>query len=155
MNQNYRANLVNIVDADTGEFSALTAGHNFYGGGPSVSWEGAWRIGGSPLSVFASVRGCFLVGTSRQTAVFSETIVDPDVEVAQANIATNDSRDTPSLPIVELEGGFEYPAPWADPRVLPRAVVNHTYSTPAALRPRRQPEPVRHPDVGRRQLLKR
>ncbi len=127
MHQNYRASLFNQPDAATVEFSTLSSGHNFNGGGPTVAWEGRWRVGCSHVSIFGSVRGSLLVGSSRFSAIFNETIVDP-VNGSQHNVATTDSRDDRILPIGELEAGLEYGRSLGRSRVFVRgAVVDQTY----------------------------
>jgi hypothetical protein len=127
MHQNYRGLLVNTVSDTTGEVSNLHAGHNFYGAGPTVAWQGTWRIGGTSLGIFGSARGALLVGTTRQTAAFSENITDP-VNGNQSNLALNLARDQATLPIVELEGGLEWGRSLGRTYVFVRgAAVNHTY----------------------------
>lgn len=127
MSQNYLASLQNVIDPANSEFSNLNAGHNFYGGGPTIAAQIRWQLGGSCLSFFGCVRGSFLVGTSRQTAILTEVITD-SVNGNQNNLATNNSHDHLTLPIGELEGGLEYGEIWGRTRVFARAaVVNQTY----------------------------
>lgn len=127
MRQNYLATLVNIPAAGTSEISALSAGHNFYGGGPTMSCLARFQFGHSGMAIFGSARGSFLIGSSRLNSTFTENIVDP-VNGNQANIATNDSRDSNVLPVGELEGGLEYSRAMGRTRLFFRgAAVNHTY----------------------------
>lgn len=127
MRQNYQATLSNVPTAGTSENSFLEAGHNFYGGGPTISWQGRWMLGRSGLSVFGLARGSIIVGSSRLTATFAEFIVDP-VNGNQTNLAASESRDHIVIPIGELEGGLEYSCPIGRTRLFVRgAAVNHTY----------------------------
>jgi hypothetical protein len=127
MAQNYEARLSNIVAPGTSEQASLSAGRNFYGGGPTIAMQARWQFGYSGMSVFGNVRGSLLVGSSRQTASFTESIVDPTTG-AQASFATNESSDEITVPVGELEGGFEYGRVVGRTRLFVRgAVVNHTY----------------------------
>ena len=125
--QKYFATLVNIPDDGTAENSFLEAGHNFYGGGPTMSCMGRWEFGRSGMAVFGLVRGSLLIGRSTLSATFTENIIDP-VNGDQNNQAINQSRDNLVLPIGELEGGFEYSRAVGRARLFLRgAAVNHTY----------------------------
>ena len=127
MRQNYFATLDNVPVAGTSEHSALSAGHNFYGGGPTLSLQGHWDIGRSGISIFGLARGSLIIGHSNFSAIFTEEIVDP-VNGDQSNVAQNQSRENLVLPIGELEGGFEYSRAIGRTRAFFRgAVVNHTY----------------------------
>lgn len=127
MRQNYYARLTNTPVAGTSEASFLDAGHNFYGGGPTMSWLGRWEIGRSGISIFGSARGSIMIGRSKFSATFSENIVDP-VNGDQNNVATNESRESVVVPVGELEGGFEYSRAVGRTRLFFRgAAVNHTY----------------------------
>jgi hypothetical protein len=127
MHQDYRGSLVNRINPATSEISLLHAGHNFYGGGPTLAGQATWRVGGSGLGVFASARGSYLVGSSRSQAAFSETIVDP-LGGNQNNFAISQSRTSATMPILEVEGGLEYGRLLSRSRLFIRgAVVNHTY----------------------------
>ncbi|MCI0682053.1 MAG: Lpg1974 family pore-forming outer membrane protein [Gemmataceae bacterium] len=127
MRQDYLATLVNTPAAGTSETASLSAGHNFYGGGPTMSLYGRFEFGRSGLAVFGSARGSFLVGNSKLTATLTETITDP-VNGNQASSSLSQSRDNLVLPIGELEGGVEYSRALGRTRVFVRgAAVNHTY----------------------------
>lgn len=127
MSQNYRGSLVNAIDPANTEISLLHSGHNFYGGGPTLSGQASWRIGNSGLSVVGMARGSFLVGSAKQTSVFSENITDA-VNGDQNNLAISQSREEVNLPILEIEGGLEYGRIVGRTRVIVRgAAVNHVY----------------------------
>jgi hypothetical protein len=127
MHQNYTAALRNQVAADTFEQAILTSGRNFYGGGPTLAFQCRWQIAHSGLALYGSARGSILVGRSRHSAVFSETIADP-LTGFQDNVATSSSIEDEVMPIGELEGGVEYGRPLGHTRLFVRAaVVNHTY----------------------------
>jgi hypothetical protein len=127
MNQGYHGVLVNIIDEANSEISFLESGQNFYGAGPTLSGQAAWRIGNSGLAVFGSARGSFLVGSSRQNTAFSERIVD-SFSGNQTNLAITQSRVHSTLPIIELEGGLEYARAVGRTRMFVRAAaVDHVY----------------------------
>ncbi len=127
MHQNYHAALVNVPLPGFSEISTLNANHNFEGGGPTTSWTARWQIGHSGLAIFGTARGSLLIGNSHQTAVFTETIVDP-IAGNQINQATNTANDNVVIPIGELEGGLEYSRPLGRTRLFVRgAAVNQTY----------------------------
>ncbi len=127
MRQNYFASLVNVPVAGVSENSFLDAGHNFYGGGPTLSCAARWEVGRSGIAIFGSARGSLLIGRSKLNAVFTENIVDP-VQGDQNNQANNESRENLVLPMGELEGGFEYSRALGRTRLFFRgAAVNHTY----------------------------
>jgi len=127
MHQNYHAALSNVPVAGTSEESFLDAGHNFYGGGPTLAWQGRWVFGRSGLSIYGLARGSIVIGNSRLTATFSEFIVDP-VNGNQTNQAANESKDHHVIPIGELEGGLEYSRAIGRTRLFVRgAAVNQTY----------------------------
>jgi major outer membrane protein len=127
MHQNYHAALVNIPFPGFSEISSLNANHNFEGGGPTSSLTARWQIGHSGLAVFGTARGSLLIGTSRQTAVFTENIADP-VNGNQLNQASNQANDNVVIPVGELEGGLEYSRPLGRTRLFVRgAAVNQTY----------------------------
>lgn len=127
MRQNYTATLSNVPVAGTSENSFLDAGHNFHGGGPTASLTARWEVGRSGIAIFGTARGSFLIGRSQFSAIFAENIVDP-VNGDQNNQATSESRENLTLPMGELEGGFEYSRAVGRTRVFFRgAAVNHTY----------------------------
>jgi len=127
LNQGYHGALVNVIDAANSEISFLESGQNFYGAGPTLAAQAAWRIGNSGLAVFGSARGSFLVGSSRQNTAFAEQIVD-SVSGNQTNLAITQSRVHATLPIIEIEGGLEYARDVGRTRMFVRAAaVDHVY----------------------------
>ncbi len=127
MSQNYNATLVNVPGTGASEYDALIAGHNFYGGGPTVALQCDWKVGSTGLSLYGLARGSVIVGTGRQDVFFSQVIIDP-VLGNQDNQPSNRSTFQQVIPIAELEVGVQYGLMVGRSEFFVRgAAVNQTY----------------------------
>jgi hypothetical protein len=117
MEQNYHATLANNGGgAAISEVQTLDAFRRFSGGGPTLGLQGNVPFGRSGLSLFALGRGSLLVGSTRESVVFSQIVNDPTGLVpghvpppATLEINPTGSRSSDHvMPIAELELGLEY-----------------------------------------------
>jgi hypothetical protein len=108
ISQDYAAFLTNT----TGSLTAITAGHNFNGVGPTFSSDGRLPVGGGNLALYGKLRFSLLFGESRE----DYTGVPPGAPI------TNLSRSqTQVLPVGEMEVGAEYSKAWGPARLLVQA----------------------------------
>ena len=117
--QGYHATLTNNGGgAPISESQSFDASRTFQGGGPTGGLEWNIPIRRTGLSVYANARGSLLVGNSKDTVSFSQTINDPEglipghvvpPQPAILHISPTSSRSSDGvIPTAELELGFEY-----------------------------------------------
>lgn len=122
LSQNYDATLDD--QADDLQTVAIRSGHNFRGGGPTVSLE-ARRPFCCGFALFGSARGALLIGKHKQNAFLMS--IDGD-NAADSDILFASSNENSTMPIAELEVGCEYAKEIKGARVFVQAaVVNHTW----------------------------
>lgn len=117
--QGYHATLVNNGEgapAFISETQSFDAARSFHGGGPTCGLEWDLPIGRTGFSVYANARGSLLVGNSKDSVSFAQTINDPNglipghvVPPAVLYINPTSSRSSDAvIPTAEVELGFEY-----------------------------------------------
>jgi hypothetical protein len=117
MTQGYRATLINSNGLGAILSETLDSNRDFQGGGPTVS--GQFNVRPFPFhsnfSLFAGGRGSLVVGETTQTTTGNRTLNDPTGAFNPIGIPSSTSnsfqipfRGSDTIPIVELELGFEY-----------------------------------------------
>jgi hypothetical protein len=131
MSQDYVGKLSNSLPGGLAtESQTLNFGHNFTGAGPTAAVQGTYNIGTTGLSLYGNVRGSLLVGNERQTAAFTQVIVDPTLVVGgnQTLSPQTSSRRETVMPIAEIEVGMGYAANLGRMQPFFRAsALNQTY----------------------------
>jgi Legionella pneumophila major outer membrane protein precursor/BON domain len=136
MKQEYHAALTNNPgDGVTSESQNLDFTHKFTGGGPTIDFQAAMRIGQSNFSVYANGRASLLVGRTTEVTNYSQIVSDPRGLTnggafpfsSVVNPTATNSTDT-VMPITEIELGLEYGRDWGRSHWFVRAAaVNQTY----------------------------
>lgn len=94
-----------IPDIDTDN---VFSGHSFNGAGPTLSLEGAYRLGGGPLSLYSSGRGALLFGQIKQRADVIQFNDDGTVDNHDSASSSNEAI----VPVGELEIGVAWDREW-------------------------------------------
>jgi hypothetical protein len=135
LDQGYQARLSNNGGTlPVNEVQLLDSTRNFNGGGLVGSLQGNVDICHSGFSLFSSVRGSFLVGTTQERAGYSQIVNDPTglvppgipgtLSLSPQSVRTTDH----TLTTIELELGVQYTAKLSWGEIFFRtAVVNQTY----------------------------
>jgi hypothetical protein len=112
LRQEYAATLVNPGDGITTFAQQLRAEREFSGCGPTASLFGRYRLGCSPVALYAGVRGSVVYGRMETTSRFAQVVTDPGAVAGGSRtvLAGVSSRSDHTLPVTELEFGCEYGA---------------------------------------------
>jgi hypothetical protein len=91
------------------ETQSMSSVQNFSGGGPTASWLGRMRLGGSRLAAYGCLRGSLLAGAQTNRINFVDNdynLTTGGLEFTNGSIVTNTALGV--LPIGEIDLGIEY-----------------------------------------------
>jgi hypothetical protein len=135
LDQGYQAQLVNNGGGlPATELQQLNSTRNFSGGGLVGALQGNVDICHSGFSLFSSIRGSFVVGTTQEHVGYTQYVNDPAGLVPPGipgtfTLSPQSVRNTDhTMSTIELELGLQYTAKlsWGD-IFFRTAVVNQTY----------------------------
>jgi hypothetical protein len=135
LDQGYQAQLVNNGGGTpANELQLLNSTRNFSGGGLVGALQGNVDICHSGFSLFSSLRGSFVVGTTQERVGYSQTVNDPTGLVPPGipgtlTLSPQSVRNTDhTLSTIELELGMQYTAKFSWGEIFLRtAAVSQTY----------------------------
>ncbi len=135
LDQDYQARLVNNAGGlPLSESQVLNSIRNFSGGGLVAGLLGNADLGRTGFSLYGSLRGSFVVGTTSESVRYNQTVNDPTGLIPPGipgtlSLSPQSVRNTDhTISTIELELGIQYTHRFSWGDVLFRAAaVNQTY----------------------------